>query len=392
MGSKNRYLILILLLIQLDLYGQENMTYSVIDSLTYSYYKNGEWNKLITLGQSAIDKNIDYKYLRERIGYAFFAMGDYYSARNQFEKALTFDSFDQFSLEYLYYTYTYTGKDKFTGALEQKLSTELRKALSVRPFKVLESFELEYNHKYANSGTRSNPQYFRLGSTTRLGYRLMLHQSYSGYYQVISLQENGKTVKTQYNQPEYYAHFDYNVSNHILVKTVYHHIHTSSGSTSTNGNLFLLALAEDLNRFSFEVNGSVLNTGQDFTYQTGIQAGYIFKGRSDFYLNGLLTRIFQQDISRFIYNQKAGLKVLKNMWMESNITFGRMNSYNDYEGIYVYNSYDPMIFRWGATMFLSLNRNIMFWANFSLERKEYLENSSSHYNKFSYLGGIKWKL
>ena len=105
MGSKNRYLIFVLFFFPTLLFAQEKLDYEYVDSLTYSYYKNGDWNKLISLGQSAIDNNIDYKYLRQRIGYAFFIQGNYNDAKYQFEKAHTFDSYDQFSLEYLYYSY-----------------------------------------------------------------------------------------------------------------------------------------------------------------------------------------------------------------------------------------------------------------------------------------------
>jgi hypothetical protein len=83
---------------------------------------------------------------------------------------------------------------------------------------------------------------------------------------------------------------------------------------------------------------------------------------------------------------------MKKLWLESYATFGRMTEYNDFDGLYVYNTYDPMIFRCGATAYLPLNRNISLWINFSYESKEYLELSSFHYNQFSYMGGIKWKL
>jgi hypothetical protein len=69
-----------------------------------------------------------------------------------------------------------------------------------------------------------------------------------------------------------------------------------------------------------------------------------------------------------------------------------MTEYNDFDGLYIYNTYDPMIFRSGVTAYLPLNRNITLWTNFSYESKEYLELSSFHYNQFSYMGGIKWKL
>ena len=392
MGSKNRYLIFVLFFFPTLLFAQEKLDYGYADSLTYSYYINGEWNKLICLGQSAIDNKIDYKFLRQRIGYAFFVQGNYYDAIFQFENALTFDSYDQFSLEYLYYSYLNTGKKDYAGVLEKRLNPELRNSLSVKTFKVLESIELEYNFKYATAESRSNPQYYRIGIKTKLGYRLSLSQSFSGFNQVIYFQRFGRNVENPYKQSEYYALLKYNVLNRLLVKTAYHYIQTTSGTSVTDGNLFLIAFTGDLNHFLFELNGSALNIEQEIEYQTGIQTGYTFPGRSGFYLKGALSGIIQQNNNRLIYDQKAGLKVMKKLWLEGYVTFGRLTDYNDYSGLYIYNTYDPTIFRFGASAYLPLNRNVSLWTNFSFESKEYLESSTNHYNQFSYLGGIKWKL
>jgi hypothetical protein len=392
MGSKNKYLIFILFFLFPSLNAQEKMDYRNVDSLTYSYYKSGEWNKLISLGEAAIGENIDYKYLRERLGYAFFVQGDYYNSKFHFKKALTFDSYDQFSLEYLYYSYLNTGNDEYAGVSLRRFTPELRKSLSIKPFKALTSIELEYDFKKASTVMRSNPQYYRLGITTKLGYRFALYQSYSGYYQTISVQQNGGIVKVSYSQPEYYVLLNYCVSNQMLVKTAYHFIHNSSRSSVTNGNLFFLAMTQDLNRFSFEINSSVLTISQEATFQAGVHAGYVFPGRSGFYLNGTLSGLFQQNGNGVIYAQKAGLKVNNKLWLEGNVTFGKMTGYNDYNGLYVYNLYDPMTFRCGTTLYLLLNRNISIWTNIAYESKEYAENNSIHYNQFSYLGGIKWKL
>jgi len=52
----------------------------VVDSLTYNYYLNGNWNELITLGKQATNDSIDFKYLQQRMGYAYFVKGNYFAA------------------------------------------------------------------------------------------------------------------------------------------------------------------------------------------------------------------------------------------------------------------------------------------------------------------------
>jgi hypothetical protein len=69
-----------------------------------------------------------------------------------------------------------------------------------------------------------------------------------------------------------------------------------------------------------------------------------------------------------------------------------MLDYNDFNGLYLYNTYDPMVFRSGATIVFYAGKTISIWANYTFEKREYFENNSFQYNQFSYLGGIRWKL
>ncbi len=161
----------------------------------------------------------------------------------------------------------------------------------------------------------------------------------------------------------------------------------------TKGNLFLIALAPYFKRISLELNGSALCIEQERTYQTGIQAGYVFPGRSGFYTSAAVSGLFLPSGSNIVYNQKAGVGLFaKKVWIEGNATFGRMANYNDYNGLYIYNSLDPILFRSGITSYIPIGRKITLWANFSYEQKEYYESNLYYYNQFSYLGGLKWKL
>jgi hypothetical protein len=131
---------------------------------------------------------------------------------------------------------------------------------------------------------------------------------------------------------------------------------------------------------------------QENIFQAGLQAGYAFPGKSGFYLTSNVSGLFQSQSNNLIFSQKAGFRILKKVWLEGNASFGRMLNYNDFNGLYVYNSLDPLTLKTGITGFIPVSRKISLWANYSWERKEFYENSSFHYNQFSYLGGIRWKL
>jgi tetratricopeptide (TPR) repeat protein len=392
MGSKSRFIILIFLILQISSYAQKAGDYAYVDSITYSYYNSGKWDSLIQLGNQALGNNIDYKYLRQRIGYAYFIQGNYFDAKINFEKALTFDSFDQFTLEYLYYAYLNTGKNDYTGTIVKKSGPLLKKSLSVKPFIIVESIDLEYNYKYAGTKNRSNPQFYRIGIATKLGYSLNLYQSISNYNQEITSVMNGKTITTSYRQPEYYALLKWNISNKLLINTGYHFFNTTSGTLITPGSLFLLSISANIDRFILEGGGSVLYSKNTFVYQAGGTAGFVLPGKSDLTFKSSVAGVYHQTGSQLVYNQMAGLKLSKKVWFEANATIGRMTDYNDYTGLYIYNTYDPIDFRSGGTIIFYAGKKISIWANYTFERKEYFENNSFHYNQFSYLGGIRWKL
>ncbi len=394
MRQKNRYLTfaLILLLTPSALYGQEEHDYSYYDSVTYSLYLSGKWNELIDLGNEAINKGIDYKYLRQRVGYANFARGDYFKSRTDFEKALSFDSYDQFTLEYLYYSDLNTGREKYSGIIEKRLSREIKESIGIKASNALESIELEYNFKFAGTSYRSNPRYFRVGAGSKISPGLSLYQSFSNYTQQVELQLSGSNELLNIRQLEYYSLLNILISRSLVVKGAYHYLRNNSGTSTLNGNLFLIALAPDLNRVSLEFSGSALNLSGENIFQAGLQAGYVFPGKSGFYLTSNVSGLFQAQSNDLIFSQKAGFRMLKKVWIEGNASFGRMLNYNDFNGLYVYNSIDPLILKTGISGYIPVSKRITLWANYSWERKEFYENSLFHYNQFSYLGGIRWKL
>lgn len=278
---------MVILLIQSPfvLISQEVHDYQYYDSVTYSLYTSGKWDDLIDLGKTVIKEGIDYKYLRQRIGYAYFTKGDFQRARSNFDKALSFDSYDQLSLEYLYYSYLNIGKEDYSGIIVKGIDPAVKKILKIKAINPVESIEAEYNFKYAGTPYRSNPQYYRFGATTKLGYRLSLMQSFSKYNQFIEIQQTGANEIFPVRQSEYYALLKMLISSHISIKTGYHYLNLSSGTLSLIGNLFSFSVAPELKGFTFEFNGSALMIDTLKTYQVGMQAGYQFPGQSGFYFS-----------------------------------------------------------------------------------------------------------
>jgi tetratricopeptide (TPR) repeat protein len=404
--------------INIQVQNKDSVMYSFqyIDSLTYNYYLNGDWDRLIEIGNKAIHVQIDYKRLRQRIGYAYFSKADYYSAQNQYEKALAFDKTDLDTRFYLYYCGLYNGNDSYARYQLSKLPAENQKKLNNKTFKIVDASDFEYNNKINNSGTRSNPNYWRIGISTKLGNLLNLYQSVSTYSQRI---DSTSTVnefldKSYIDQKEYVASLSLILNQNIDVTLGYHYINTKLVDsisyhyplfkrdtviipTNRNYNMIFSKVSFRLDRFDLGVSGSVLMDGKYLTQQYGIQAGVKLPGKLNLHFRSSLDAMFDNETRRLIFSQSGGLRVLNNVWAEGNVTFGNLNNYMDNGGLYVYNSKDPTVFKTGATLFWQLLNNVTVYGNYTFESKQMTEiiqtnKTITNYNQHSLSGGIIWKL
>jgi hypothetical protein len=112
------------------------------------------------------------------------------------------------------------------------------------------------------------------------------------------------------------------------------------------------------------------------------------------YFTSGLNGISESGSSRTVFSQSVGLKCVKNLWVEGNVTLGNLKNYNSLDALYVYNSYDPAVFRTGVTLFYLLNQHITLIGNFTYDQKEFGNNlnNNQYYNQLSISGGIKWRL
>ena len=379
-----KYVLIFLILFPLSSFSQVNLTFQKADSLSYQYYLRGDWNNLIKLTKEAFKQDLDSKFMRQRAGYAYFMTRDYFAAKCQYEKALTFDQSDNITREYLYYSALNTGSMSsrfYAGNLPYDAITRL----GVRKFNPIESVDTEFNLKTNQMKSRSNPDYYRIGLNSELGYRLSLYQAYSYYEQTIS----GEVTR----QPEYLALLKWVPSPFWQIKIAYHRLFTNVGNTNYPANLGLIALSSQLSRFSFEANASVLKSSTTTTQQMGVQAGVVLPGRPNIYLTGSVVEMHENGAYRTIYAQTAGFKCSRNLWAEGNITVGNLKNYNTFSSLYVYNAVDPSVFRTGLSMFYFTGKHITLFGNFTLDQKG-IENLAvnGNYYQYSYSVGIKWKL
>ena len=390
-----------------------------VDSLTYQYYINGKWDELIKTGKLAIKQKIDYKRLRQRLGYACFMKADYYEAMKHYEAALGFDKSDIDIRIYLYYCGLYTGNESYARYHVSQLPEEIRKSFAAKQFKLIDAVDLEYNYKSNDSRTRTsdkqtrtNPSYWRIGCSTKIGYQLSLYQAFSNYSQRLDSTgtEYNFFKRSVINQNEYYVSLNWKPDIQFDFMLGYHYINTKISDSMSykiplidvnrkdtfiqTGNMFFGKVAFRYNRFDIGLSASLLNYSKVLTQQYTLQAAVTLPGTLGIKLKSTVDVMLDNEARRLIFSESAGFIPLKKVWIEGNLTLGNLNNFADYNGLYLLNSKDPTIFKTGASIFWQVLNKVSIFGNYGYDIKELkgANNTNTNYNQHSFSGGIIWKI
>ncbi len=114
--------VLILSIMPISLLSQANIDFKEVDSLTYSYVLQKDWDNLIATGNAALAEGLDYYYLRLRLGIAYFEKGYYTLAARHTTKALEYNFRDPTAQLYLYESYLHMGKPYLARKLRASFS------------------------------------------------------------------------------------------------------------------------------------------------------------------------------------------------------------------------------------------------------------------------------
>jgi len=118
--------------------------FSEIDSRTYQFYLDKDWYELIRTGKAALKLDIDYYYLRMRIGIAFYEKKNFKSSQSHFRKALDFNDSDPVASEYLYYAYLFGGQTQQAAMLYENFQASLKKKIPAPDLKTVDRISIEY--------------------------------------------------------------------------------------------------------------------------------------------------------------------------------------------------------------------------------------------------------
>jgi len=388
--------IIVFLFFVMPLFSQQKLNTVIVDSISYNYYLNGNWNELITLEKQANKEDIDFKYLQQRMGYAYFVKGNYFAAIRHYKNALSFDANDPISHTYLYYSAININDEAMARYHISKLDAKNQAFLKVKNTRLIDAVDIEYNHKinkdYApneslTSDLRSNPYYKRIGLNSQLGFRFSLYQSYSTYSQLTD-------YFNQTIQNEYYAMGVYSLFSRTSFMGAYHYVGTNittdTYSLKTPGNLWFGKLAHSFNHFDVSISQSQFTNDSVDAKQTGLQLGFLLPTKSKIYLKSSLYNITESDTSRLVFNQTIGALIARMFWLQGSVTLGNLNNFVDNNALYLYNSIYQTTFRTGASLFYYLGKHLTLFTNYTFDKKLIIDTQYI-YKQHSITGGIVWK-
>lgn len=121
--------VMVLMLFTAFAHAATETDFITVETTTLRLYNEKKWDSLIITGKSALRNDIDYFFLRLRLGFAYFEKGQYFPASDHFRKAVQFNSTDPTATSMLYYAYLYSNRKEEAVSVLSNLSPEAREKI-----------------------------------------------------------------------------------------------------------------------------------------------------------------------------------------------------------------------------------------------------------------------
>jgi len=414
-----------------------------VDRETFRLLESKEWDNLIETAKNAIDNGIDYYYLRMRLGIAYYNKAEYKRAADQFDKALSFNPWDQTAMEYAYYSHILSGDEAKANRIMACFPEPMRERLKIRTPRFFDSINIEYgigtsDNESQNSNvdidgaaniygefTRFNDlTYYHAGFKHWLGNYISVYHGYSALSinmtKQIRYADNDTLDKYTTIQTQYYFSPSVQVGRNTRITTAMHLVNvsydaltatydtvnstyvTKGKSTSLNDYVAVLALSQDIGCATWNVFGTYSELNKGKQTETGLALTWFPKGTVNLYTNTTVTYFSEKDAdSKTIFDQMVGLHLFGPAWIECCVTSGKLKNFNEKNGFIVYNIGDEIKNRYGVSLLLYFTNglNLSFRYQYADKEATYVtftsatasETHAVDYQAQSIIGGLQWK-
>lgn len=419
------YIISILLFIHFTCFAQNAMTKA--DKETYNLLMEKDYKKMIEVGKTALKEGIDFYYLQLRMGIAYYELHNYEMAIPYFVKAQNMNAADELNLAYLYFSYLFSNRTEEADLLAQHFPETLQTKIGYKAhfiekvsvdagtlftpnYNTYKDYDFLGTKNKAMKGTFYSNVYF--GSAlidSRISSRIRIKNSVSYYSNTANDIFQTKNLFNQTINNQVFSNI-----NHLLQYNLVGSAYLGKGWTLyTGGGIYysqyvlntvpppsnppkpITSTDQKVTQYSASLSVSKrwkyiaptisINIGKlsDSTETASGSVGltYYPLGNTYLYGNTTLAGIKTDSMTNFVFSQSIGIKTYKNLWLEANGSIGNHINYISANGLYVYNTPNPILWNTGIGLNYYLKK-----LEFSL--KYNLQQRGGHYDYATINGSL----
>ncbi len=429
---------------------QESGDFKRINTETYRFYMEQKWDSLIDVGKEGLRTDIDYYYLRMRMGVAWFGKKNYRKASRHYTAALKQNQGDPLALESLYYSRLYSGQYEQARVIRKQFRSDLAMKLPTSEGRFFHQVSAEYLYnKGVDDGMFENTAELYPSGIAGVQYTTRHYSNAS--LSVVNNLAPGVLLTHAYNYLSKSNHYFYNDGLtgviHPDQRVSQHQYYLSPQFTTQSGYTFkpmvhILGIryqAAYESSMGFQggtqwLMGSVketdIVTGLSFKKNVGpvdlhlggwygaLNNAEQFQGRAGFtwfplgnlnlYAGGFFNSQYEiipdrKKVVRLIPEMMFGFAISGKVWFDLNGVMGDMTNYLENNGMIVYNSFSEVIdkkVRFSVTIPVTQNGSLLYlggvWTShysefYPLDTGIAVIPTPITYNSFSIYGGISWK-
>ena len=291
------------------------------------------------------------------------------------------------ALYYCYLNSLYMNNIAAARFYGSKLAAETKNSEGLKPMKISE-LGLEYSTKSTNTIDRKNAQYALFNINVQLGYKLELQQGIASYNQIISepqflyVTENDNI---DISQKVYFAKLIYTPSSNFNIIGGFHYVYTPFNNFEYKNTALFggLRYTSPFVHFQGMVHSANITESKYNQFDASVKT--LPLGNLNLYT--ISKGMFGDDTA---FSQVIGAKVVRNVWLEGNITLGEYKTLIDNDGLYLVNDIDTKKSKIGASVYLFLKNKFLLSVNYNFEQKQkYM--TTNNFNQNSTTINLKWK-
>jgi len=263
---------IILISASLGVKAQDSMSIASTEEISKDLFLKKDWNQLIDFSKKALSDNIDFYFLRLRLGIAYYELKEYRGALFHFEKAYSMSSEYQVLKEYLYYCYIFTEQYSQALKITNSFSSETLKKTKTEDPSYIFLLHSEYGIKFSSNDSLYKPlNYFQVGFSFRIGRTITAYNAYSYLTQI--------TYYGTLVQQQYYLTINIPLKNSWVLSPAIHYMNysdndSSKSSTTSIPGILSFALSKNLKDFLFSISATVSNLNNENQFQENLNVKY----------------------------------------------------------------------------------------------------------------------